>query len=55
LTASSRYTSDASSTTITSERSDDDEEDSYLSDGAWLMSKSEGQIALVDHDGEPIT
>jgi hypothetical protein len=53
LTESTKYSSDASSTRLISStssdtsKSDDDENDSYFSDGAWLMSKSEGQIIPV--------
>lgn len=51
LTESSTYTTDKSSTTITSEKSDKDT-DSYFSDGAWLLSKSEGQIIPIEQDGK---
>lgn len=55
LTDSTKYSTDmeASTTTMTTETCEEEEEDyndSYFSDGAWLMSKSEGQIELVDHE-----
>ena len=49
LTESTQYNSeDASNTTISSKSNKkDDDEDSYFSEGAWLLSKSEGQIIPV--------
>ena len=55
LTSSTQYSSDvtssSTSTTISESTSQNvDEEDSYFSDGAWLMSKSEGQIVQCDNN-----
>lgn len=50
LTESTDYTSEQSSTTINSENKSEHDTDSYFSDGAWLLSKSEGQIIPVNHN-----
>lgn len=52
LTDSTEYTSDELSTTLNTEPSANS--DSYFSDGAWLMSKSEGQIVQVDQNGKKL-
>jgi len=52
LTESTQYTSeDASNTLSTKTNQVDDEEDSYFSEGAWLLSKSEGQIVPLKQNG----
>ena len=56
ITESSQYTSDdlSSSTTISSkliQKSDDEVEDTYISEGAWLISKSEGEIKPIKLNG----
>lgn len=57
LTQSTQYTSEASTCTTSGSSSDStsshttmsraEEDDSYLSEGAWLLSKSEGQIIPI--------
>lgn len=56
LTESTQYTSDDMSSTITSSKSNlkDDDEDTYFSEGAWLLSKSEGQIIPMRQNGKLI-
>ena len=52
LTESTQYNSeDASNTTISSKSNKKDEDDdSYFSEGAWLLSKSEGQVIPIKQD-----
>ena len=62
LTESTKYESNSSSTTLststttteptTSEVTESLNEDSYFSEGAWLMSKSEGEIMLNANDDD---
>lgn len=47
-------TSEESSTTLTSEDKSKATSDSYMSDGAWLISKSEGQIIPIDETGKSL-
>ena len=56
LTESTQYTSEnvSSSTQNTTKSEQLDEEDSYFSDGAWLLSKSEGQIIPNANNGKII-
>ena len=52
LTESTQYTSEDASSTLSSKTNQiDDEEDSYFSEGAWLLSKSEGQIVPLKQNG----
>lgn len=57
LTESTQYTSDDSSsitTTISSnQKSENEDEDTYISEGAWLISKSEGEIKQIKSNGTP--
>jgi hypothetical protein len=50
-TLSSSELTESSSTDITSTRSKSSE-DSYMSDGMWLISKSEGQIVQIPNEGK---
>jgi hypothetical protein len=53
LTESTQYTSEDASSTLSSKSNqiDEEEEDSYFSEGAWLLSKSEGQIVPLKQNG----
>ena len=48
LTESTSYSDDQSTTTHSQTR---DIETSYMSEGAWLISKSEGQIIQLNNNG----
>lgn len=48
LTASTSYSDDQSTTTHSQ---NNDIETSYMSEGAWLISKSEGQIIQLNNNG----
>ena len=55
LTASSSNSSNNDlSTTLDTSKSSDIESDSYMSEGAWLMSKSEGQIVFEERKGKQL-
>ncbi len=51
LTDSTQLSSTKDSTTLDSSSKLDEDSDSYFSDGAWLLSKSEGQIIQFDQNG----